>query len=55
MKMLMYGWRIWTEPTIRDYKMRISEALTENLCFMWSIGKVLRCEQRKEMKPEYIR
>lgn len=55
MIILMYGWRTWTGPTIRDYKMRILEAVTEDLYFMWSIGKVMRFEQRKEMKTVYIR
>lgn len=49
MIILMYGWRIWTSPTVRDYKMRILEAVTEDLRFMWSIGNVMGCEQRKEM------
>lgn len=55
MIILMYGWRTWTGPTIRDYKMRILEAVTEDLYFMWSIGKVMRFEQRKEIKTVYIR
>lgn len=54
MKISMYGWRTWTDPTIRDYKMRIWEAVTEDLYFTWSIGKVTRCEQGKKMKSEYI-
>lgn len=55
MIILMYGWRTWTGLTIRDYKMRILEVVTEDLFFMWSIGKVMRCKQRKETKAQYIR